>query len=246
MTTAAPKTRTQLPRPETALTPRGLKARQRLLKAGEAVIERVGYRDMKVGDVTQEAEVASGLFYRYFTDLKSFAICILETFLRRFDDFRIADDADWNERIFAYSLLLVDSYAQNPGLMASMLMVSDEEPEFRKLHQASTKRQLTALAKLLPVAFPKAKLSVNESLLIITSLGGVMETMLREYYIVRNPDLRRIKLAREEMAAYLTTLFYRGLFLENPPLTPGNLTSKFGFISMTHHESPFTRKGRTE
>jgi AcrR family transcriptional regulator len=56
--------------PVTALNPRGLKSRERLKQAARAVLNEQGYRSLRVQDVTARAGVASGLFYRYFHDLR--------------------------------------------------------------------------------------------------------------------------------------------------------------------------------
>jgi hypothetical protein len=48
---------------------RALKRRALIKQAVAAVLERVGYRAMKVTDVAAEAGIAVGLFYHYFPDL---------------------------------------------------------------------------------------------------------------------------------------------------------------------------------
>ncbi len=51
------------------LSARALKRRGLIKQAVAAVLERVGYRAMKVTDVAAEAGIAVGLFYHYFPDL---------------------------------------------------------------------------------------------------------------------------------------------------------------------------------
>ena len=59
---------------------RGARARARLKAAALVVLEREGYHKMRIADVTREAGVAQGLFYHYFTDLKSLTLEVLTDF----------------------------------------------------------------------------------------------------------------------------------------------------------------------
>jgi hypothetical protein len=47
-------------------------------------------------------------------------------------------------------------------------------------------------------------------------LAGMGEHLLSEYYIVRTPALREMELGEEEMTEWISVMFYRALFLENP------------------------------
>ncbi|MCZ6830479.1 MAG: hypothetical protein O7F73_13005, partial [Gammaproteobacteria bacterium] len=53
---------------------------------------------------------------------------------------------------------------------------------------------------------------------IAYSLAGTSDTLLREYFIDRSDTLRAAGLAVGELTELITTMFYRALFLENPPV----------------------------
>ena len=53
--------------------------------------------------------------------------------------------------------------------------------------------------------------------MITIMLAGIGEHLLSEYYIVRTPELTALALGEEEMSEWITVMFYRALFLENPP-----------------------------
>src|SRR3954465_15562882 len=61
-----------------APNPRAQATRDRLKEACRRVLDRVGYADIKIADVTAEAGVAVGLFYHYFKDLRSLVVELLE------------------------------------------------------------------------------------------------------------------------------------------------------------------------
>lgn len=203
-----------------ALSARGEQARARLKEAAARVLERVGYRQMRVGDVTAEAGVASGLFYHYFPDLKTLTAEVLQDFMQRFEAIedieRGVEKGDWYARMHAHNRAVVESYARNPGIMRCMVQMGDEQPEFGELWRASYHRRLELFVRALPRLFPEARLSGAQAHLVTTMLAGMGEHLLSEYYIVRTPALREMELGEEEMTEWISVMFYRALFLENP------------------------------
>ena len=200
---------------------RGEQARARLKEAAERVLERVGYRQMRVVDVTAEAGVASGLFYHYFPDLKTLTVEVLKDFMQRFEAIeeieRGVAKGDWYARMHAHNRAVVESYARNPGIMRCMVQMGDEKPEFGELWRASYHRRLELFVRALPRLFPQARLSGAQAHLVTTMLAGMGEHLLSEYYIVRAPALRELELGEDEMTEWISVMFYRALFLENPP-----------------------------
>jgi AcrR family transcriptional regulator len=200
---------------------RGEAARARLKEAAARVLERVGYRQMRVTDVTREAGVAAGLFYHYFPDLKTLTVEVLKDFMTRFEAVDAIEQdvarGDWFARSHAHNRLVVQSYARNPGIMRCMVQMGDEEPEFGELWRASYYRRLELLVRALPRLFPAAEFGAAEARLVTTLLAGIGEHLLSEYYIARAPALRELELDEEQMAEWITVMFHRALFLENPP-----------------------------
>ena len=200
---------------------RGEAARLRLKEAATRVLERTGYRQMRVADVTGEAGVAAGLFYHYFPDMRTLTIEVLQDFMQRFealDDIeRGVARGDWYARMYAHNRLVVQSYARNPGIMRCMVQMGDEQPEFGELWRASLQRRLEWFVNALPRLFPQAGLDSAQALLLTTLLAGTGERLLAEYYIARVPQLRVLELDEEEMTEWISVMFYRALFLENPP-----------------------------
>ncbi len=209
---------------------RGEKARAKLKRAALARVERDGYHRMRINDVTSEAGVAAGLFYHYFDDLKSLTMEVLTDFVAEFQNIqRIEKDVekgDWYGRIYAHNLIVVQSYAARPGLMRCLLQLADEEPEFNAYLQSAFTEQLGWLVKLIPKLFPESGLSEQQALMVIYTLSGSSEALLREYYINRNPALVAEQLTVEQVAELLATTFYRGLFLANPPIEKLDYTAK--------------------
>lgn len=200
---------------------KGEQARANLKAAAITVLERDGYHQMRITAVTAEAGVAAGLFYHYFPDLKSLTVEVLTDFMARFESVLEIEKGvrkgEWFERILAHNRVVVENYVQHPGIMRCMVQVSDEQPEFAELWRKSFYWQLELLVELMPKLFPQAQLSPVEARAVVYALGGIGETLLRDYYIAKTPELRALDLSQDEMAEWLAVMFYRGLFLENPP-----------------------------
>ena len=204
-----------------AKSARGEKAREKLKLAALLVMERVGYHKMRIADVTGEAGVAAGLFYHYFPDLKSLTLEVLEDFvagsLNIEDIEKDVPRGDWYQRMLAHNTLVARTYAERPGITRCLLQLADEDPGFSRLLREHFIKQLGWLVKQMPKLFPRAELSQQQSLLVVYTLAGTGETLLRDYYVNREPALVAAKLNVDEIAELLTVMFYRGLFLENPP-----------------------------
>jgi len=66
--TAAPRSAGEAKRADEDLTPRGIRTKAALLEAARVVFERDGFVNARITDIAEEANVAHGTFYTYFTD----------------------------------------------------------------------------------------------------------------------------------------------------------------------------------
>ncbi|HEY9034763.1 MAG TPA: TetR/AcrR family transcriptional regulator [Pseudomonadales bacterium] len=206
---------------ETSLTAKGEQARRKLKKAALVVLERVGYHKMRITDVTAEAGVAAGLFYHYFKDLKSLTVEVLGDFVAGSRDLEAIEKdvprGDWYGRIYAHNLFIVRSYAKHPGVMRCLFQLADEDEDFSRLIRANFVEQLMWLVRQMPRLFPEAALTPQQALLVVYTLAASGEVLLRDYYISRDPVLTAEPLDTGQLAELLSVVFYRGLFLANPP-----------------------------
>lgn len=200
---------------------KGAQAREKLLRATERVLETKNYHQMRITDVTKEAKVSTGLFYHYFPDLKSLVLEVMDEFVATFENVKEIEadvaEGDWYGRILAHCKAVVDNYAEKPAVMRSLLELTESEPEFAALMRDSYGRQLELMAAVLPKMFPSSELKEDDWFLILNALGGVGDNLLRGYFVQKDKRLTKTKRSNEELAEIIATLFYRGLFLQNPP-----------------------------
>ena len=214
------------------ISPKGKIARAKLKTAALEVMERVGYHRMRIADVTAEAGVASGLFYHYFKDLKSLTLDVLQDFVSHslhLDDIeKNVPKGDWYERMLAHNRLVVLAYAQRPGIMRCLLQLADEDEEFSQLLRNNFVQQLSWLTRQMPKLFPAAAMPDHQAMMVVYALAGTGETILRDYYINHESVLREEELTVEQMTELITVMFYRGLFLQNPPAEKLRYTANLG------------------
>ncbi|MEH6549902.1 MAG: TetR/AcrR family transcriptional regulator [Pseudomonadales bacterium] len=216
---------------------RGAKARAKLKSAALNVLEREGYHRMRISDVTREAGVAQGLFYHYFKDLKSLTVEVLSDFVAEASDMEAIEKdvpkGDWYGLIYAHNLLIVNSYAKRPGVMRCLLQMADEDASFSAMLRESYREQLMWLVRRMPGLFPKVDFKEHQALMLAYSLAGSGEALMREYFIHRTESIQVSGLTVEELTELLATMFYRALFLENPPAEQLNYTKNLSKMVRT-------------
>lgn len=220
-----------------AKSAKGEIARAKLKAAALVVMEKVGYHKMRITDVTKEAGVAAGLFYHYFKDLRSLTREVLEDYVGRalhIDDIeKDVSKGDWYGRMLAHNLLVVRAYHERPGIMRCLLQLADEDAEFSQLLRENWRQQLSWLINLMPKLFPDVPFAAHQAHMLVYTLAGTGERVLRDYYINREASLLEAGLGVEEFAELLTVMFYRGLFLENPPEEKLSYTQNLRFMHKT-------------
>jgi AcrR family transcriptional regulator len=205
---------------QTAKSAKGEQARMKLKAAALVVLERVGFHKMRITDVTSEAGVAAGLFYHYFSDLKSLTLEVLTDFVASSKNIENIEKGvakgDWYARIYAHNIFVVKTYAAHPGVMRCLFQLADEDEQFSALLRASFVQQLNWLVSVMPRLFPEAQLSAHQALMVVYTLAASGEVVLRDYFINRDPALTAQALSVEDIAELMSVIFYRGLFLQNP------------------------------
>jgi AcrR family transcriptional regulator len=117
---------------------RGRATRAALLQAGRRVLERDGFVDAKIADISAEAGVAVGSFYTHFRDKDDlFAALVEETTAVMLHPgvAEVARDADPATMIADANRAYLESYRENAKLMALLEQVAAIDERFRKLRE---------------------------------------------------------------------------------------------------------------
>src|SRR5690606_31888233 len=102
--------------------------------------------------------------------------------------------------------MLVNAFANSPGLMRCLLHFDEEEPEFAELYRKLTTDWSNKIARDIARRCPNAPLSENQRLMIAYALGGMVDTFLFEVYVDRNPVFADLAPNTDEVAVFLAIL----------------------------------------
>lgn len=105
--------------PRAALTPRGIRTREKLFRAAESVFAERGYERSSIADIAGRAEVALGTFYVYFPDKKAVFIELVDELGKRLRENQRRAVAGLTSRIDIERAGLRSFFefvAQHPGL----------------------------------------------------------------------------------------------------------------------------------
>jgi TetR/AcrR family fatty acid metabolism transcriptional regulator len=130
--------------------------RRMILDAAVRVFARQGFHTCRVSDIADEASVAYGLVYHYFSSKEE----ILDTlFLERWDVMIAAiAEADRSERsprekLYAIASFIVESYRRDPELMKVIIVeVTRAANTFGRTHLAKIREAFSQIASIVATA----------------------------------------------------------------------------------------------
>jgi AcrR family transcriptional regulator len=204
--------------PLTALNPRGLRSRERLKQAARELLNERGYSKLRVQDVTARAGVASGLFYRYFHDLREIVEEISRDF---FAELLIGVDPDKASEhrydwIFDNLSNVVRRFAQNPGILACLFGLAGDYAEFDQIWKENAHQWNLRVAEYLR---REIRCDAAHARRMGFMLGAMTEGVVYQALIRQTGDLLEMGGKPEDIADTLAVMWYRAIYLEDPPLS---------------------------
>lgn len=206
-------------KPPPPSTDRGRATRERLKAAFVALLRNHTFHEVRLEDITREAGVRVSLFYHYFQSKIDIAH---EVFSELVDSFKAEvttrpRDQSPFEAIHHANKRMVALYAANPGAMACLVEVQHGTAPFAPLWRELTLEWNQRIAANLARQFPDAFANRWESLALAYALAGMVDNFLYEYYILRNSRLRKAYRNEDDVASFLTAIWFRAVYLQNPP-----------------------------
>lgn len=223
----------------------GEKSTLKLMAAGARLLDSVGYRDLNVENICNEAQLAKGTFYLYFESKEVFLNQLItryigfeeQTYPRsdlQVSAFRGAMDwVTWYER----------SFAANVGILRCLVQLSASSIEHLELwHQRNLRivdRAVDQVVRQLHID-PHSE-ACDLMRMAVRSVGGMMDQSLFERHNIN------VGAGREEFDLDLTielhaVLIYRALYGENPPLAEVDRVRPL--LELTSPETQGTRQAR--
>lgn len=193
-----------------------MKSRERLKRAARELLNERGSRNLRVQDVTARAGVASGLFYRYFHDLRE----IVEEISRDFfaELLTEVDPAEAHEHrydwIFVNLANVVRRFAANPGILACLFGLAGDYAEFDQIWKENAHHWNLRVA-----AYLKREIGCDaaHARRMGFMLGAMTEGVVYQALIRETEDLLEMGGKPEDIADILAVMWYRAIYLEDPP-----------------------------
>jgi len=201
---------------------KGERTRDALKASAARLLERAGYLELRVADISAGAGVSSALFYLYFSNRTQITYEILVDFLNIFGNALQTPAPARNryEVIYWSTLAYTGRFAAQPGLMRCLLQFSDERPQFEQLWRRWNHRWLERIVGSLRERAPAAAFSEAQLHLEAAALGAMVDGFLRSLYVEHDPVVQRWAAEAapglEQVAELLSRLWYRAIFGRAP------------------------------
>jgi TetR/AcrR family transcriptional regulator, transcriptional repressor for nem operon len=199
-------------------TPKSEKTMRRLKLATTECLRRIGYHDLKVVDICQEAGTGIGTFYFHFTDKPEICLTVfrenLATNVHYIHSAPHADDPF--EGILASLKRTVETFERSgPNGNRAITEMINTLPEAR-LIWAQTNEMVVDIVTKRAFRAQRGANQANAAAFATYSLLQLIDGVLLNYFAWRDPYLLKLVESPEELAELLAILWYRALFGELP------------------------------
>jgi TetR/AcrR family transcriptional repressor of nem operon len=199
---------------------KGERTRLRLKAAAARLLGEVGYRDLRVSDIHEDADVSNALFYVYFKNKEEISKEVLDGFLAFLEGFPERERPPETRfgSIAHGNLRYAQMFQANAGLMRCVFQFTDEFPEFAaKWHAWNARwreRTTRALLRQRDIAL-KDRVEIDVA---VAALGSMVDALLRLAFIESEPTIAGTRYASNPaaLAELLTKLWLRALFAPDP------------------------------
>jgi AcrR family transcriptional regulator len=205
-------------KPPTPTTRRGLAMRQLLKEAMVELLRNNSFSEIRLEDITNLAGVRVSLFYHYFQSKIDITQEVLSDLLHGFRTEVSERPKSENplEAIHFANQRMVALYSANPGAIRCMIAMHEGDAYFAPMWRELTLEWNRKICSSIQRQFPNSFSSEAEFLAFTYALAGAADNFLFEYFVHENPALVQVCPTNQDVAEYLTILWYRTLYLANP------------------------------
>ncbi len=205
---------TILQQPPAPKTEKGRRTRELLLSGVAKAVSKYGYQATRIDQITQEADVPIGLFYRYF---RSKSDATLEVLRRMLDEYRASipkKDVSFWQRELALHRNYISLFADRAGLLGCYFSYDYGEAAFESLFVDETRRFIREHSAAVHLATSGTHASEQAIRPVALALVCMSDNFAYRYYTGRD----ELPLNDgTDIAWLLAALRFRGFVLQNPP-----------------------------
>ncbi len=199
---------------------KGEKTKLKLMLGTLKMLSKVTFKQLRIADICQEAKVSYGVFYHYHQDKIEVTSLLIEMFIQefnsRFSYSEVTNDHYYN--IFLANYYYIGCFKHNSGLIQVMISNHEEMPDLIHKYNDLALTWHARVAKALPDTLAGKSINDDDKLFVAYSLGGMLDEVLRQINILKNPNLNTFKKSKNiaQITRLLSVLWYRGVYGKDP------------------------------
>lgn len=177
-------------------------------------ISKYGYEATRIDQITQEANVPIGLFYRYFRGKSEATLEVLHNMLEEYRASIPQKDVSFWQRELALHRNYVSLFADRAGLLGCYFSYDFGEAAFESLFVSETRRFIREHSAAVHAELPDTHASEQAIRPVALALVCMSDNFAYRYYTGRD----ELPLNDgTDIAWLLAALRFRGFLLQNPP-----------------------------
>ncbi len=195
---------------------KGERTRAAIRWATAAILEGTGYASFSLDMVARKAEVSRPAIYQYYAnkrdcvfDVLSEFLTIVFQFVERNGKARRAKTNDLLTLVTDVNREYIAFYRENAALVERVRELRQDIPELISLQQDVNRKWAERLAAHISKNGP---LSPKQALLTAYALESMIDDLLRELFVLKNPHLAALNLSDEALAQGLTGVWVRAAY----------------------------------
>lgn len=200
------------------------RTRNALIAATAQQMEQHGYAGLTIDGIVDEARLARGTFYLYFSNRSEAAFAVRRKFsaIMRARRPRRTREKTRYEVLLALNLFYIKTYRLNARLLAGREALTHDLPKAAGLRDFANHRWARVIlrdiirSKMIDATMEEDR----RSLLAVRTAIAMSDELLREALIYDSPTMKELSSDDYTLAEVMSIIWYRTIYAQHPPGVP--------------------------
>ena len=198
-----------------------------LKEAALTLLNRNSYDDLRIGDIENKSDLTRGAIYHYFGDKQHLVFeLVREQISVIHQKIGTAEAAmAWPVRPEDRAFLCLQSFIQvfacgfhaSPGVLRACYQLEDRDSAVRELFQEHRRLWVRHLAEILTACLGVQRQDSGQVMVAAYALLAMLERFIYDLYVSPIPELTGYFRDVQHCVDFLAALWFRMLFVRNPP-----------------------------